>query len=77
MKVSALIEQLKTYEPETELIVAYWDKEHIEGDRDPKLTEDQWLDVVSKYENGEWYWQSMASEDFDDIVADIVGATDE
>jgi len=77
MKVSALIEQLKDYTPETELIVAFWDKETIEGYGNPKLTEDQWSQVVSTYENGEWYWQGSASEDFEEIVAGVVGATDE
>ena len=47
MKVKDLIEQLSAYDKETELVVAYWDKETVEGyaglgtlDRD--LSETQW-----------------------------------
>lgn len=71
MKVSALIEQLKAYDGEVELIVAYWDKETVEGYMDiddPDLTDEQWSDVVSEYEDGEWHWQSSAAEDFVQIA---------
>ena len=42
MQVKELLAQLEEYDPETELIVAYWDKETIEGYGNPKLTDDQW-----------------------------------
>lgn len=74
MKVSQLLEQLKDYDPETELIVAYWDKETIEGyTNDLTLTPDQWSEVVSSYEDGEFHWQSSAAEDFVDLANDVVG----
>ena len=73
MKVSRLIEELKEYDPETELIVAYWDKETIEGYTDDlTLTPDQWSEVVSSYENGEFYWQGSAAEDFVDLANNVV-----
>lgn len=73
MKVSQLLEQLKDYDPETELIVAYWDKETIEGyTNDLTLTPDQWSEVVSSYENGEFYWQGSAAEDFVDLANNVV-----
>lgn len=75
MKVSQLLEQLKDYEPNAELIVAYWDKETIEGymnSDDPDLTNDQWIQVVADYENGEWHWQSSAAEDFVEIVQQVL-----
>jgi hypothetical protein len=56
-------------------LLAQLDKETIEGYGNPKLTDDQWSDVVFKYENGEWYWQSLASEDFEGIVAEVVDRT--
>ncbi len=72
MKVSQLLEQLRDYEPDTELIVAYWDKETIEGYGAPTMTEDQWGEVVSSYEDGEWHWQGSASEDFVEIAENVV-----
>lgn len=45
MQVKYVIEQLKDYNPEDEIVIVYWDKETIEMITEP-LTEEQWLDVV-------------------------------
>lgn len=73
MKVKDLIEQLSAYDKETELVVAYWDKETVEGYGSPELSETQWSLVVDDYESGEWGWQSTAAEEFVEIAERIVG----
>ena len=80
MKVKNLIEQLQAYTPDTELIVAYWDKETVEGyasgwgEKDRfVLSETQWSLVVDRYEDGEWHFQSSAAEDFVEIAEKVVG----
>lgn len=73
MKVKDLLEQLEAYEPETELIVAYWDKETVEGYGAPTLSETQWGLVVEAYEDGEWHWQGSAGDDFVEIAEKVVG----
>jgi hypothetical protein len=80
MKVKDLITQLQAYDGEQELIVAYWDKETVEGygsgwtkKTDLSLTDDQWTDLVGRYEDGEWSWQSSAADDFLDIANEVVG----
>lgn len=78
MKVQELVEQLKQYQPEDELIVAYWDKETVEGyTNDLTLTDNQWGQVIDKYENGEYYWQSSAAEDFVDLANEVVSSSEE
>lgn len=79
MKVKDLVEQLQAYDGEQELIVAYWDKETVEGygsgwtkEVDLSLTDEQWFDVVAKYEDGEWSWQSSAADDFLDLAKEVV-----
>ena len=79
MKVKELIEQLKAYDGEQELLVAYWDKETVEGygsgwtkEADLSLTDEQWFDVVANYEDGEWSWQSSAADDFLDLAKEVV-----
>lgn len=72
MLVKDLLAQLEQYKPDDELIVAYWDKETIEGYDDFTLTDDQWSEVVSEYENGEFYWQSSAAEDFVDLANKVI-----
>lgn len=51
MRVKYLIEQLKEYDPDDEIIVAYWDKDHIEFNLNGKLTDDQWIDLVGVGDN--------------------------
>jgi hypothetical protein len=71
MKVRELVSQLQlSYLPDDEVIVAYWDKETVEG-TDLKLTDDQWGEVVEIYENGEWHWQGSAAEDFSEIASRV------
>jgi hypothetical protein len=72
MKVSKLIEQLKQYESDDELIVAYWDKETVEWYSDVEITKDEWSCVVEMYEDREWYWQSMAASDFTEWAEKVI-----
>ena len=79
MRVKDLIEQLQAYDGEQELIVAYWDKATVEGygsgwtkEVDLSLTDEQWFDVVARYEDGEWSWQSSAADDFLDLAKEVV-----
>lgn len=81
MKVKELVSQLQlSYLPDDEVIVAYWDKETVERygsgwtkKADLALTDEQWFDVVAKYEDGEWSWQSSAADGFLDIANEVVG----
>ncbi len=78
MKVSKLVEYLqRDYAPDTELLVAYWDKETVEGyTKDLTLTDDQWSDVVDRYEDGEYFWQSSAAENFVDLANEVVDSSE-
>ena len=51
MKVKYLIEQLKKYNADDELIVAYWDKEWFDDQCDIEIADDQWQDIVGDGEN--------------------------
>ena len=46
MRVKYLIEQLKEYDPDDELIVAYWDKNHISDSLDRDIDGKQWAEIV-------------------------------
>lgn len=51
MKVKDLIARLnESFKPNDELIVAYWDKEIVEGYSDVTLTDNQWIDIVAESE---------------------------
>ena len=51
MKVKYLIEQLKKYNADDELIVAYWDKEWFDDQCELEITDDQWQDIINDGEN--------------------------
>jgi len=46
MKVKYLIEQLKKYNPDDEIVVAYWDKEWYDDQCDVEISDEQWSDIV-------------------------------
>lgn len=73
MLVKELIEQLQRhYTPEDNIIVAYWDKGTIEGySPDTTITEDDWSEVVAKYEDGEFGWQSDAADSFLQLAEEV------
>ena len=72
-----MIEQLKAYDGEDELIVAYWDKETVEGYGAPKMTKEDWSLVIERYDDGEWHFQSSAAEDFVEIARGVIAEADE
>ena len=51
MKAKYLIEQLKKYNPDDEIIVAYWDKEWLDDQCDLEIADDQWQDIIGDGEN--------------------------
>jgi len=51
MRVKYLIEQLKKYNPDDEIIVAYWDKEWFDDQCDLEINDEQWQDIVLDGEN--------------------------
>jgi hypothetical protein len=51
MKAKYLIEQLKKYNPDDEIIVAYWDKEWFDDQCDIEIADEQWQDIVGDGEN--------------------------
>lgn len=74
MKVRDLVSQLQlSYLPDDEVIVAYWDKEIVEGFSMLSLSETQWSLVVEDSESGEWNWQSSAGETLIEIAEKVVG----
>lgn len=75
MRVKDLIQQLQAYSPDTELAVAYWDKETVEGivnHETQPVTDELWSEIVYRYEDGEWGWQSWAADTFVDIFEEAL-----
>jgi len=46
MKVKYLIEQLKEYDPDDEIIVNWWDKQWFIDWTDKNITDNQWSNIV-------------------------------
>lgn len=47
MRVKYLIEQLKEYDPDDEIIVAYWDRDHVAMNLNRDINDDQWLNIIN------------------------------
>ena len=46
MQVKYLIEQLKKYNPDDEIVVAYWDREWFAQQCEVEITDEQWQDII-------------------------------
>jgi hypothetical protein len=50
MKIKDAINQLSAYNPDDLIIIAYWDKQIVEGYADVTLTDEKWIDIVAEHE---------------------------
>ena len=62
MKVKYLIEQLKEYDLDDEIIVAYWDRDHVAMNLNRDINDDQWKKIAAAttkaLDNLDW-WGDM------------------
>jgi hypothetical protein len=79
MKVREIVDRLQTnYLPDDELIVDYWDKATIESyNPSMELTDEQFIVVASRYEDGEYFWQSQAADTFITLAEEIIKEDEE
>lgn len=72
MKVKDLIDRLNdNYKPDDLLIVAYWDKEGVEGYAEVTLTDDQWTDIVSEQTANESIHLENYGEELQQIASEV------
>jgi hypothetical protein len=71
MRVKELIEQLKYYKPDDEIIVAYWDKSTVEGYAEVTLTDDQWTDIVAEQDSYEAIDLERFGETLQEIASEV------
>ena len=77
MKAKELIEQLKEYEADAEIFVAYWDRETANDyGISRELTADEWVELVNTLEGGEFAWQSDAANTIVDEAEALIEARD-
>jgi hypothetical protein len=71
MRVKYLIDQLKKYNPDDELIVAYWDHNDVAANLNRDINNNQWLSIVDAatktIDNLDWWgdihWVSIETLD--------------
>jgi hypothetical protein len=47
MRVKYLIEQLKEYNPDDEIIAAYWDRDHVAINLNRDINDGQWAEIAA------------------------------
>ena len=78
MRVKYLIEQLKEYDPDDELIVAYWDRNHVAMNLDCEINDDQWLKIIKVatgiLDNMDWWGdiRCVAKDVLDKVAVDDI-----
>lgn len=72
MKAQDAIKWLSNYDPEQEIIIAWWDKDTSGYN----LTEEQWQTIVDDVDKREYCWE-MATESIDEAVHELGYDTEE
>ena len=67
-KVIDIIQQLQNLDPNSELIIAYWDKGIIEEWNDIELSSTQWSLITKKFSETDTSW----GDDIDSIVSEVL-----
>jgi len=59
MKVKYLIDELKKYNPDDDIIVAYWDRDHVAMNLNRNINDTQWAKIASSttktLDNLDWW----------------------
>lgn len=72
MKAQDAIKWLSEYDPEQEIIIAWWDKETTGYE----LTDEQWATVIEEVDKRAWCWEAV-TDAIDDSVGELENNTDE
>jgi hypothetical protein len=74
MKVSKAIEYLLNEPQDSEILIAWWDKEYAETGMEQKISDDVWSISIEKTNNVD-YWATIAGETLTDMVEDTLKQT--
>jgi hypothetical protein len=71
MKVSKAIEYLLNEPQDSEIFIAWWDKEYAETGMEQKISNEVWSIAIEKTNNID-YWATIAGETLTDMVEDTL-----
>jgi hypothetical protein len=74
MKVSKAIEYLLNEPQDSEIFIAWWDKEYAETGMDQKISNEVWSIAIEKTNNID-YWSTVAGETLTDMVEETLRET--
>ena len=74
MKVSKAIEYLLNEPQDSEIFIAWWDKEYAETGMEQKISDEVWRISIEKTNNID-YWATIAGETLTDMVEDTLKQT--
>jgi hypothetical protein len=74
MKVSKAIEYLLNEPQDSEIFIAWWDKEYAETGMEQKISNEVWSIAIEKTNNID-YWSTVAGETLTDMVEETLKET--
>jgi hypothetical protein len=76
MKVSKAIEYLLNEPQDSEIFIAWWDKEYAETGTDKKISDEVWSIAIDKANSAD-YWSTIAGETLTDMVEEALKEVNE
>ena len=74
MKVSKAIEYLLNEPQNSEIFIAWWDKEYAENGIEQEISDEVWSIAIEKTNNID-YWSTVAGETLTDMVEETLRET--
>ena len=74
MKVSKAIEYLLNEPQDSEIFIAWWDKEYAENGIEQEISDEVWSIAIEKTNNAD-YWSTVAGETLTDMVEETLRET--
>ena len=71
MKVSKAIEYLSEYPKDSEILIAWWDKEYAETGIERDISDEVWGIAIDKTNDAD-YWSTIAGETLTDMVEETL-----
>ena len=74
MKVSKAIEYLLNEPQDSEIFIAWWDKEYAENGIEQEISDEVWSIAIEKTNNAD-YWSTVAGETLTEMVEETLRET--
>jgi|15BtaG_2_1085339.scaffolds.fasta_scaffold41982_2 hypothetical protein len=61
MNIKTLIKVMEKFDPEEEILIAWWEKGLVEEWLEQSISNEVWSDIIAKVEESEYCWERVGN----------------